>query len=271
MNAYAQLDSSSNQLLAVDGRSWAARFAVACAGMVVLVGLADYFLYHLGWSPSRIVARSFNVGLEESFGTWVSTTLSLIAGVAALCIAYRAKVIDEGWLGWAVIGLFFIFISFDDAAKFHERLGTAVRVKVERATETELQSWFPSWGWQIYVAPFFAAMGAYLAWFLWRVLPLRLCLFSLLGLTCMGVAVGMDFLEGVFYRQADDVGHLSILTEEVLEMFGTVCFIYIFLTTLSRYVSVYLGPGVDQPAGEAPEPASTGQSAPLKLVSKAPA
>jgi hypothetical protein len=229
-------------MIRVDGELWARRLTFWCAALVLLVGVADYFLYYLSWSPSEIVGRSFNVGREESLGTWVSTTLSLLAGILALAIAARSRFLGDSWIGWAIVGAFFVFVSFDDAAKFHERLGTAMRIKVERATETPLVDWFPSWGWQIYVAPFFAAMGFYIAWFMWRALPRQLFLISIIGLALMGVAVAMDFLEGVIYRQSEEVGHLGILVEELLEMCGTVAFIFVLSSMLSRQMTVYVGP-----------------------------
>jgi hypothetical protein len=241
MNPSARLSASSSDLIRLDGELWVRRLTIGCAALVLLVGLADYFLYYLSWSPSEIVGRSFNVGREESLGTWVSTSLSLLAGMLALVIAGRSRSVANPWIGWAIVGLFFVFVSFDDAAKFHERLGTAMRVKVERATEIPLIDWFPSWGWQIYVAPFFAAMGFYIAWFMWRSLPRQLFVFSIVGLGLMGIAVGLDFLEGVIYRQADKIGHLGILAEELLEMFGTVSFIYVLGSMLSRQLTLYVG------------------------------
>lgn len=226
----------------VNGTFWVRRITLFCLAVVVSVGLLDFFFYHLQWFPSEIISRSFDVGREESYGTWISTTLALFAGLAAAGIAMRFWHQSTRWecIGWTIVALFFIFVSFDDAAKFHERMGTALRVKVERATDVELASWFPSWGWQLYVAPLFAAIGLYMCWFFWRAVAPRLRIWVFLGFTLLAVAVGIDFVEGMLDRQDEQVNHLMRLTEEMLEMFGTTAFLYVFLTTLSAHVTLYI-------------------------------
>lgn len=229
--------------LRVNGEAWTKRVTVFCVCLVITVGLLDVFFYYLEWLPSEIIRRSFNIGTEESLGTWVSTSLALFAGLVAAALAARfyQSAVRKSSFGWTIVALFFIYISFDDAAKFHERLGTAFRVKFEILTDSEIISWFPSWGWQLFVAPFFVAMGIYLCWFFWGAVSARLRVWVIFAFALLAAAVGLDFVEGTMNREGIDTYiHLMRLTEELLEMFGTTAFLYVFLSTLSANVTLYI-------------------------------
>ncbi|HEY5644986.1 MAG TPA: hypothetical protein VIS76_03510 [Pseudomonadales bacterium] len=223
----------------LDATIWNRRVALFCLGGSAMVGVLDLTLYHWALQPSEIIGQSFNIGEEQSLGTWVSTFLALFTGLVAAGIAASSRLrsgLNSVTLGWVVVALFFLFISFDDTARFHERAGTAMRVKVEALTETPLQTWFPSWGWQIYVMPVFAAVGAYLAWFFWRELPPSRRVFAYLGFALFATAVSIDFVEGVLDRRGVEINHLMRLVEELLEMVGTTAFLYAFLQTLGDRV-----------------------------------
>ncbi len=218
--------------------AWPNRITGTLVALILLVGLLDLFFVQFQWLPSEIVARSFDVSREESLGTWVSTSLALFAGIIAATLSIHLRQADRAWVAWAIIALFFVYISFDDAAKFHERLGTAMRLKVESATGTPLASWFPTWGWQIYVAPAFAAMGLWIFWFLWHELAKPMRWIIMLGFALLGSAVGLDFLEGVLYRNAESSSHLMLLAEELLEMLGITTFLYVFLVALDERIDI---------------------------------
>ena len=222
--------------------SWVGGLTALCIGLIFAIGVADFVFVYLDLFPSRILGRSFNVALEESVGTWFSSALALWVALTAAAVFWHSRRHDVGILslGWALIALIFLFISIDDTAKIHERLGTAMRVKYEQTTDTELDTWFPSWGWQLFVAPIYAAMGVYMLWFLNRVLPSREKKYVVLGFTLLGLAVCLDFIEGQFARgiEEDVDRHLQQLTEELLEMLGTTVFLYVFLRVLSTRVEV---------------------------------
>ena len=223
----------------VDGNLWARRIAYCCVVLVSLVGLFDVVFYYYLFFPSEIISRSFNIAAEESFGTWVSTSLALLTGLTGLLKskAVSARAGLQAALPWLAIAAFFLFISFDDAAKFHERVGSAFQYKIEDISGQELASWFPSWGWQLYVAPFFAAMGLWLCWFFFRELSTKQWRIAFVGLVFFGCAVGLDFVEGVIDREIYDV-HFLRLAEEMLEMFGQTAFFFVLMSTLSDDVTL---------------------------------
>ncbi len=226
----------------LNGNVWARRLALLCVGLVVLVAAADFFLFFLGWFPSQIVARSFDISREESIGTWLSSNIALLAGLFAAAIFLHSRNHDSraiAW-GWALVALFFLYVSVDDAAKLHERLGTAFRVKYEQTTDIPLDSWFPSWGWQIFIAPFFIAYGCYLLWFLWHAVAPKSHRWVFLAFCLFGIAVVLDFVEGMelVWLQSEDALHLLQLTEETLEMLGTTAFLFVILQSLSERIGI---------------------------------
>jgi hypothetical protein len=228
----------------LNGEFYARTIALLCVGMVIAVAAADYFLFFRGWFPSQIVARSFDISREESVGTWLSSNIALFTGLFAAAVFMHSRKHDSRAiaLGWVLMALFFLYISVDDAAKLHERLGTAVRVKYEKIADVSLDSWFPSWGWQIFIAPIFIAYGSYLLWFLWQAVAAANRGWVLLAFCCFGMAVSLDFVEGMdlVWLQNEDAVHLLQLTEETLEMLGTTAFLFVVMLSLNERVGIIL-------------------------------
>ncbi len=242
--------------IALNGELYARRIALLCVGMVIVVAAADYFLFFRGWFPSQIVARSFDISSEESVGTWLSSNIALFTGLfAAAIFAHSCKHDSRALaLGWALVALFFLYVSVDDAAKLHERLGTAVRVKYEKFAGVSLDSWFPSWGWQLFIAPFFVAYGCYLLWFLWHAVAPVHRGWVFLAFSCFGIAVSLDFVEGMdlTWLENEDAVHLLQLTEETLEMLGTTAFLFVVMLTLNDRIGVILRDRLARPGHVSP-------------------
>lgn len=232
----------TEQVYRVDGSIWTRRITLFWLIAICLAALFDVFLNYLEWLPGTIIRRSFDIGYEESFGTWISTSLSLFVAIVAGCVAV-ARNGSHGKpqaFGWGIISAFFLFMSFDDAAKFHERVGTTLRLKYESISNTLLDSWFPSYGWQLFVAPLFAVMGIFVLVFLWRSVRSGLRFRVFLGLGLFALAVVADFLEGTILISSDAGEHFLRLAEEVMEMLANLLFLNIFLQTLNDSVSVHL-------------------------------
>lgn len=238
------LHGADLNLFHVDGDLWVKRITLFFMTGAFIVGAADLILVFFELSPSRIVARSFDITIEESFGTWFSSSQALLVGLVATAILVHSSKHDSTLivLGWGLAAIFFVFISLDDAAKLHERLGTALRVKYENNTDIPLRDWFPSWGWQLFIAPLFMAMGLFLLWFLWSAVASSLRVWVLVALGLLGFAVGLDFVEGLEIEMMsnDSSRHLMQLLEEMLEMLGTTTFLFVFLSTLNSRVRLLL-------------------------------
>ena len=102
-----------------------------------------------------------------------------------------------------------------------------------------------TYNWQRFLLPIFASVGLFIFLFLWKHFgKFGLRKFMLIGMTCLAVAVFMDFLEGMenfFWDVADfldleedTVSHHSKMIEETLEMFGTTMFWQGFLRYLAH-------------------------------------
>ncbi|HJO37781.1 MAG TPA: hypothetical protein QF650_04180 [Vicinamibacterales bacterium] len=97
----------------------------------------------------------------------------------------------------AVLALWFSYMTVDDGAQLHERIGTTVSILQEDAGSSALDL-FPSYTWQLVFLPLFGGLGLFMAAFLWRELqdrPARLAVIAAIG--CLVVAVGLDFFEGL--------------------------------------------------------------------------
>jgi hypothetical protein len=150
-------------------------------------------------------------------------------------------------------------MAIDDGTELHERLGTAVDDWTEDSSA--FLSGFPSYTWQVLLAPVFGAFGLFMLVFLWRELgtrSARLVLLSAIG--CLALAVVLDFFEGLeedhalnvhtfvventeidawserrFDRSGyDTLRHFSRSAEETLEMLAISLLWFLFLRNLRR-------------------------------------
>ncbi len=236
-----------------DSRQIASKVLVFCLCAEVIILLLDLLINFFQLIDYESIQHVFNVAREQSVGTWFSVVQSAVTGLVLLAI-YFMSAEQKRVLGWLVLGCFFLYISVDDAAKIHERLGDLVQNESARSEGSLLGSvgeFFPSYAWQWVFAPFFILMGSYILLFLWGQLPtsrMRFCILA--AFSCWGIAVGIDFLEGIdglfenwamhLQVQKYTVSHPLLMLEEFLEMFGTTLFLTIFVRILVETVNLAL-------------------------------
>jgi hypothetical protein len=230
---------------AFNSKSAGRNLLVFCLCIELLILLLDLLINFFQLIDSRSIQHMFNVAREQSVGTWFSVVQAAFTGMVLLAI-YFLKMDEKRVLGWLILGCFFIYMSVDDAAKIHERLGSYVAKKSSEADASLLGGLgdiFPSYDWQWVFAPFFIGMGCYILLFLWKQLnSFRLMIYVLAAFSCWAVAVGIDFIEGIdglFEGWADNLGvkkytvsHPFLMVEEFLEMFGTTLFLCVFVRVL---------------------------------------
>jgi hypothetical protein len=97
----------------------------------------------------------------------------------------------------------------------------------------------------VLLAPVFAAMGVFLLYFLWREMPhpADRAMF-LAAMTCLAIAVAMDFVEGMddgyrwlidtFDWSGETIRHFSKSIEEFIEMLGMTLFLVTFLGQIAH-------------------------------------
>jgi hypothetical protein len=213
---------------------------LACLIVEVSLVYLDLTVNWWRWSESGAIRRLFNTTREDGLASWFMVAQTLVAALVAWAV-YTVLVHQAAptgrRLGWLVVAVFFTYMCIDDGALVHERIGTAVKNSAGIGA-------YPSYAWQYVLLPFFAVMGAFTLFFLWREMPRRLDRLKLVAaLACFVTAVGMDFVEGLDdgYRwlaestgwQSDAIRHFSKSIEEFLEMLGMSIFLVIFIGRLA--------------------------------------
>lgn len=211
-----------------------ARVALATV-LICEVGLLllDLVFNYFDIAGDRSIRRIFNVAREQSFPTWFSSTQAfLVAGTAAGITALGWKG-GKFWVraGWVFVTLFFLYVGIDDASEIHERVGSAMGRAFEDSGGTSME-WFPSYSWQLFVAPVLAVCLFVSCLFVaiqTRSMWVRGAVVSCL--VCFAVSQGLDFIEGMDHwadiwaaeLQVDEyaVAHGQRAIEEYLEMLGT--------------------------------------------------
>ena len=197
------------------------------AALLLLLHLVVMWLYFedvlpaLRWAEVSI----FDLDTEESFGTWFSAVLLLIAG--RLLWLQRGALRQRGErrvLGWTVLAVGFHVLSVDEVAGVHEYLNHM------------LKSHDAGIRWTAIGGPLAAVVGlAFVPWLLR--LPARTrALFIVGGVLYLGGAVLVERWTDVY----EDWGklytyeyHLWIALEEWLEMVGVI----VFLRGLLEYMA----------------------------------
>ncbi len=237
---------------AIDARRVLIVVFIACVSAEILFFILDMVINHERGSDIRAIRRIFNTAREGSLPSWFGVTQTFLIGATALInFALVSKIDGATWrrIGWLLLALAFIYMSADDGAKIHERLGTASR---EFDFMQGPLSAYPSYAWQVFVGPLFAALGLFILYFLWRELPTRLERFTVVAaLGTLAFAVFLDYVEGLddgYVLLLDNtdwskraVEHYSKSIEEVMEMFGMTLFLTLFLRHAMRLgSSVYV-------------------------------
>lgn len=219
----------------IDSKRFTKNLFLFLLSLELLFVLLDIVFNYLAFIPNGSIQRLFNIAREDSLQAWV-------AGVQTVCVGLVVWLIFAKTRGraWAAIAAFFTYLGVDDGAKIHERIGTAVKdfssARVP-ASEALLET---SYTWQFVFGPFFISMGLFILWFMWRELRepvLRWLIFA--ALACYGLAVGIDFVEGMpgaYAALGEYLGlttkftsHFGRVIEEFLELLGSSLFLVTFL------------------------------------------
>jgi hypothetical protein len=236
------------------------RLLLLLVGIELFFVLLDIVVNYAEVIEYTSIQRLCNIAREDGLAAWFMTSQTLVAAMVLWLLYWLSRNREEPNTfyrrGWLVLALFFTYMSADDGAQIHERMGTMIEDMLEKASmagETSaLAQWleiFPSYEWQ-FLLPFFALMGLYVLYFLWKVLGFgRPLLMVLAAFSCFTVAVVLDFIEGMeaghplnvysWLKQAYllenyTVDHFAKALEEFLEMLGISLFLAVFVAQLSR-------------------------------------
>jgi len=253
-------DDRSGGRIVINGQTLPVRVFIFLLAAEVLFVLLDAFVNYAEWSKFGTIRRLFNITREDSLATWFMVTQTFVTGLILWVIFLLQRhqgASGKRIAGWGFLAGFFTYLSADDGALIHERLGTLA----EKAFESDkygysesllgrIQELFPSYEWQLVALPLLAAAGLFMLFFLWREFITRgerLMLFAAAGL--MALAVGLDFVEGLEFNHPlnvaawfggtfdytmHSVAHFSKSLEEFLEMVAMSVLLMLVLSHLIR-------------------------------------
>lgn len=264
----------------VDGRRWPARIFVFCLIVELsLVALDAFINYGDLIDVGRPIRRLFNITREDGLATWFMVIQTFVTGSVLWLIAVVMYCRGENPVSvfsWGILSGFFIYLSADDGAMIHERLGSTFK-EVFRGSEhsanggllNQAQGLYPSYDWQLVVLPLLASVGLFMIYFMVRKFRDRKSRVTLLAAAgVMAMAVSLDFIEGLdsdhplnpygwirstFALSEYTVSHFAKSLEEFLEMFG----ITLLLVLSTKYLIKSVEPeltlvfdGVDELGGD---------------------
>ncbi|RME45214.1 MAG: hypothetical protein D6795_16875 [Deltaproteobacteria bacterium] len=110
----------------IETHSLATRVLIAFLAVEVLLFLFDAFFNYGRWLP-KSSRKIFNICRESSLGTWFMTMQAFLVGGTAAAVFLVTRLRRFPWkrsIGWLVFALFFTYMSVDDTAEIHERIGS---------------------------------------------------------------------------------------------------------------------------------------------------
>lgn len=241
--------------VAVDADRLSRKLLLFLVSVELLLIVLDVVINYFEVIEYTSIHRICNIAREDGLAAWFMTSQTLVAALVLWVLYWLVRgsksYSSSQKRGWLVLALFFTYLSADDGALIHERLGTMFEEMIDASEEAgevnALFQWldlFPSYEWQ-FLLPVFVAVGLYVLYFLWRELGMGSSFLMVTGaFSCFGVAVILDFIEGMdpeysynlysWIKQAyllEDytVDHFAKVIEETLEMLGISLFLSVFV------------------------------------------
>jgi hypothetical protein len=258
------IDSSAAAIFHLRRTPTIRRVVVACLLTALVLVLLDYRVTLLGFDSPTVIRRMFDIGREDSLPNWFSALQTLLSALTLWMVFLVVRARDGSrWVrgGWLIVALFFTYMAIDDGSRFHENMGAVLEDlarRFEGGNDWGLRR-FPSYAWHLFLFPLFGVAGLFSAIFLIRqVNRARTRMIVLLAFGLFGLAIGLDFVEGLdwkhpwssyaglvnssevevlsrrlFDRSAHyTVHHFSKSLEELLEMLAGTLLWSVFLTQL---------------------------------------
>jgi hypothetical protein len=244
--------------ISIDCQRWPVRIFLFCLIVELILVSLDALINYGRLIDVSPIRRLFNIAREDGLATWFMVIQTFVAGLVLCLIAVvsgHRGAGRGGVLSWGFLAGFFIYMSADDAAEIHERLGSTFK-KLLQTGESEatgglfsqVQSLFPSYDWQLVVLPLLALAGLYMVFFLLREFEDRSSrVILILAVVIMATAVLLDFFEGLAHDHTWNlhswigarwslseytVSHFSRSLEEFFEMLS----ISLLLTLFVRHL-----------------------------------
>lgn len=204
---------------------------VLSAAMIALV-----ILHVIACLPMFLGGRSYPWGYlsldgEHNLPTMFSTALLWSSALLTGCIAWAEKNGRSNGVYWVGLAFAFIAMGLDESTMIHERFTEIVRALFET-------SGLLHYPWVIPYAIVILLFMPFYARFFFR-LPSRIRKQIVLAMALyVSGAIGLEMVGGAWVEPhgKDAVFYLLVTTEEVLEMSGSIAFIYAFSSYIDRHI-----------------------------------
>jgi hypothetical protein len=184
----------------------------------------------LGYGSLLGFVELFDANGEANVPTWYSSSLLLISAILLGLIGAAKRAGGEKYANyWIGLCAVFFFISMDEAAAFHEKVG----VLLQAALDTSGALYY---AWVIPYGILVAVLAlAYLRFLIALPKETRFRI-MLAGALYVGGAIGLEFFQGYqathFEKESMTMSTLTTI-EETLEMWGIVFFIYALMSYIA--------------------------------------
>ncbi len=207
------------------------RYLVYSIIFLMLAHIAGFILdyvMHLNTKFSWYVVRYFDLNQEDNFPSFFSALILAFAALLLFLIYdHQRSIHAKKTIYWLVLGLIFVFMSTDECIQIHEEIAKIIRPKMGNDHGGLLY-----WAW---VVPYAVVVLGVVIYFLRFVLSLPKFtrnMFFLSGFIFVSGALGLEMLEGYFFKLygLDHIyNRILYFVEETMEMGGVTLFIYALL------------------------------------------
>lgn len=203
------------------------------AGNLLLILMT--LLSDLGFAFAKHrVLLQLDLKQEGNIAVWYSSTILLLAGLAALAISSRPLATPSWWFKylWCLMALFFVAMSADETAQLHEEAGV-VFTKYFGVVPGLTEGSLPVFGWLLVLLPamlIFLSLLAVAALSCFRFHP-RSRRLLIGGAVCLVGAGIAEYVQAHMVRLSMD-RFIQGVIEEGLELSGITLFLFAFLEYL---------------------------------------
>jgi hypothetical protein len=245
-----------------------AAILASVAAILFLLSLIAPFLRHVlghehlyGIVPRT--ERLFDLDREANVPTWFSSGILLIAAGLLAAIGSGERAVRPAYTRhWLVLAAIFLLLSLDEAASFHEQFSSIFRKYVTTGGVLTYE-------WVIPASVFVLVVGVSYLRFLFSLPVATRNLIAAAGALYVLGALGMEMVEGYFVSAsaAYPTSGLRVVlthTQEVLEMYGIVLFVYALLDYVEKNLgTVHVSVGERNAPLPAPARATSGTTTTL--------
>lgn len=193
-----------------------------------IAAFIEDYVRHAYSKTAKNIIRYFDFNLENNVPTWFSLLILAFAAVLLFVIyIHKKRNHVKGAFYWLVLGLIFIFLSIDESVQIHEEVAKILRPKLGNDVSGLLY-----WAWVIPYGLFVIGAGFFFMRFVLNLPKQTRNLFFISGFMFVSGALGLEFVEGYFYKiyGLDHIyNRILYFVEELLEMGGVTLFIYALL------------------------------------------